>query len=169
MIVAAVETTAAPTAGRSSFGSSTAREPIVATVAVLDTNPDMKPLSRSPNRGPMIRNATYPAPCTAIMITTSRQTTNGFKRIIYIDALVGHQRQDDQRGGRHQQAVVDLLLGEGLAHQVVNALPVGEHERHPHRQRRRRGRVLRGKRPEQEGDHQRDLGRYSRVVPSLSR
>ena len=47
-----------PRTARSSFGSLIERAPIAATVAMLDTNPDTKPLTSSPSLGPMTRIAT---------------------------------------------------------------------------------------------------------------
>ena len=78
--------------------------------------------------------------------------------------MVGHQRQHDERGGRKQQQVMELVLGEGVTHEAVKALPVGEQQRHDHgRPRGERGIPL-GERTEQEAHDQRYLGRDARVL-----
>ena len=98
------------------------------------------------------------------MITTSRQPTSGLKASVWSQALVWQQRQDAQGRGGHQQAVVDLLFGERLPRDPVEAFAVGEDQRQGHAQSRRQRCVLLGEHPEQERDHQRHLGRHPRVL-----
>ena len=87
---------------------------------------------------------------------------NGFSAAA-AQAAVGDERQHDQRGGGEQQAVMDLVLGERVAREAVQAVAEGEQE--PDRDRDAGGEpcVALRERAEQERHHQRDLGRHAGV------
>ena len=106
----------------------------------------------------------YPAPCIAITITTRRQIVAGLSEWFGPIAVIGNERQHNQRAGGEQQPVVQLALRQRFAHEQVQPLTLGEKDRRADTEPGRQAGVALGQCPEEKIDEQSDLRREARIL-----